>query len=288
MENLRLYIIRCLTNMHVGSGEVSYTLVDKQVQRDIITGFPTINSSSLKGSLKSFLKSEIDVEEIEKNIKYIFGDEEIGIGLYKIFPGMLLTIPVRSNVRPFFRATCPQIIRDFTNFIENFQCELSITGNFSDIKSDLEKIKDLADKNNNSIYILKEFNSDVENTDEIRIEGFNTKLDQSLNLENKEKIIEWFGENLIIINDNVFYEIIRELPIIARNKLNDGESENLWYEEVVPRETRFYFGTISSKESPKKYEDIFNKITEGHVQIGGNATIGYGYCDIKSILNSGK
>ncbi|MCW7999955.1 hypothetical protein CFK35_19015, partial [Clostridium sp. cpc1] len=87
---------------------------------------------------------------------------------------------------------------------------------------------------------------------------------------------------------SVFYEIIRELPIIARNKLNDGESENLWYEEVVPRETRFYFGTILSKKAPKEYEDIFDKITEDFVQIGGNATIGYGYCDIKSILNVGK
>lgn len=41
--------------MHVGSGDASYTLIDNQVQRDVITGFPTINSSSLKGSLRSFL-----------------------------------------------------------------------------------------------------------------------------------------------------------------------------------------------------------------------------------------
>ncbi|MCS4455235.1 RAMP superfamily CRISPR-associated protein [Clostridium botulinum] len=55
MDNFKIYTIRCLTNMHVGSGDASYTLIDNQVQRDVITGFPTINSSSLKGSLRSFL-----------------------------------------------------------------------------------------------------------------------------------------------------------------------------------------------------------------------------------------
>ena len=45
MCNVELYIIECATNMHVGSGDASFTVVDNQVERDVITNFPTINSA---------------------------------------------------------------------------------------------------------------------------------------------------------------------------------------------------------------------------------------------------
>ncbi|NFN88111.1 type III-B CRISPR module RAMP protein Cmr4 [Clostridium sporogenes] len=279
MDNFKIYTIRCLTNMHVGSGDASYTLIDNQVQRDVITGFPTINSSSLKGSLRSFLDPK---KEKSKAIKYIFGDEEDGIGNYKIFPGMLLSIPVRSNVKPFFRATCPRIVKDFLEFIENFQSEKECIQDIGSLKGDLKKFEEVVDKNKNGIWILKNFNSDidVESMKHLTVEEIGTKLTKKISFENEDKIKKIFGESLILIDDNSFSEIVDRLPVIARNKLDNGESENLWYEEVVPRETRFYFGAVLGKE----HQSEFNKI-EGKqpVQIGGNVTIGYGYCDIKSI-----
>ncbi|MBA4509569.1 type III-B CRISPR module RAMP protein Cmr4 [Clostridium sporogenes] len=278
MDNFKIYTIRCLTNMHVGSGDASYTLIDNQVQRDVITGFPTINSSSLKGSLRSFLKDGIDKEKI----KDIFGDEEKGIGKYKIFPGMLLSIPVRSNVKPFFRATCPRIVKDFLEFIENFQSEKECIQDIGSLKADLKKFEEEADENKNGMWILKNFNSDIdlEAMKNLTVEEIGTKLIKEISFENKDKIKKIFGESLILIDDNSFSEIVDRLPVIARNKLDNGESENLWYEEVVPRETRFYFGVVLGKEHQSEFGKIEGKQL---VQIGGNATIGYGYCDIKSI-----
>ena len=62
------------------------------------------------------------------------------------------------------------------------------------------------------------------------------------------------------------------LPIIARNVLENGESKNLWYEQVLPAETVLY--TIIQEEG----EELANALDGQIVQIGGNATIGYGYC----------
>ena len=44
------------------------------------------------------------------------------------------------------------------------------------------------------------------------------------------------------INDEEFTELCSDdnLPIIARNKLDDGTSKNLWYEQVLPAETILY------------------------------------------------
>ncbi|WP_010297512.1 type III-B CRISPR module RAMP protein Cmr4 [Clostridium senegalense] len=278
MDNFKIYTIRCLTNMHVGNGDASYTLIDNQVQRDVITGFPTINSSSLKGSLRNFLDPK---KEKSKAIKHIFGHKEDGIGNYKIFPGMLLSIPVRSNVKPFFRATCPRIVKDLLEFIENFQSEKECIQDIGSLKADLKKFEEEADKNKNVIWILKDFNSDIDEAMEnLTVEEIDTKLIKEISFKNEEKIKEIFGESLILIDDNNFSEIVDRLPVIARNKLDNGESENLWYEEVVPRETRFYFGVVLGKQYQSEFEKIKGKEP---VQIGGNATIGYGYCDIKSI-----
>lgn len=62
------------------------------------------------------------------------------------------------------------------------------------------------------------------------------------------------------------------LPIIARNVLDNGESKNLWYEQVLPAETVLY--TVIQEEGNELANALDGKI----VQIGANATIGYGYC----------
>lgn len=67
------------------------------------------------------------------------------------------------------------------------------------------------------------------------------------------------------------------LPIIARNCLENGESTNLWYEQVLPS-LSVLATVIVTKESGQM--DLLN---EKIVQIGANATIGYGYCKFVKI-----
>jgi CRISPR-associated protein Cmr4 len=68
-----------------------------------------------------------------------------------------------------------------------------------------------------------------------------------------------------------------ELPIIARNVLENGESKNLWYEQVIPMETIFY----TFLQSPDS--NLENILDKNIIQIGANATIGYGYCKFTKI-----
>ena len=37
-----VFKIRCLTNLHVGSGDINYNIVDKEVEKDPVTGVPVI------------------------------------------------------------------------------------------------------------------------------------------------------------------------------------------------------------------------------------------------------
>ena len=36
----RMYVINTLSNMHVGSGEVNYGVIDNLIQRDSVTNLP--------------------------------------------------------------------------------------------------------------------------------------------------------------------------------------------------------------------------------------------------------
>lgn len=67
------------------------------------------------------------------------------------------------------------------------------------------------------------------------------------------------------------------LPIIARNCLENGESTNLWYEQVLPS-LSVLATVIVTKESGQ-----MDSLNEKIVQIGANATIGYGYCKFVKI-----
>ncbi|MBK7696403.1 MAG: hypothetical protein IPI30_19460 [Saprospiraceae bacterium] len=51
------YLLRAVTNLHVGSGETNYGVIDKLIERDATTGFPCINSSGLKGAIKQKFKT---------------------------------------------------------------------------------------------------------------------------------------------------------------------------------------------------------------------------------------
>lgn len=118
------------------------------------------------------------------------------------------------------------------------------------------------------------------------LERFCSRLNTfGLNLtveELKDIMAQHCGRNVSVYVAEDFHRFCDdlELPIIARNCLENGESRNLWYEQVLPRET--VFGTLMLAKN-----DDLAKVLDGKiVQIGANATIGYGFCKLVKIANN--
>jgi len=254
------YLITCLTNMHVGSGGANYGVVDNLVQRDSINNMPAINSSSLKGALREFFK-DLWGENDEK-LNYIFGMDSSqnsgakgndDIGHYKFFPADLLVLPIRSNKKPFFRATAPMLIDTINAKAKAFKVDM-----FQD-ENPFPDNCIFTNPNNANFVILEDWKATIDET-----------VQTNPNL----------GENAVGFDDDTFKKLAKKLPVIARNQLDNGESKNLWYEEVVPRESRFVF--IVAKDG--KYSADFDEgLKDSIVQIGANASIGYGYVTITKI-----
>lgn len=250
------YRIEALTNVHVGSGDTNYGVIDNLIQRDVVTDLPTINGSGLKGALREFFVSK-EFKEIDK----VFGSSDNN-SAYRFLSANLLAIPLRSNKKPYFLATCPYIIKQLQNDTANFgyPIDLSAFQNFHP-----EKGKPIV------------FINDTNELNELLIEDFQEF--ESKAIPEKYPIFE-DCENLMILNNEDFKEICNDfnLPVIARNKV--GEDKNLWYEQVVPSKTLFYFTLMHNEENLAEFEKI---LVSDIIHIGANATVGYGFTKISKL-----
>ena len=252
------YKIITKTNLHVGSGDTNYGIVDNLVQRDTITNLPVINGSSLKGALRDHFKDLIEQNEPEtsRHFKKLFGDSD-NQGLIKFIDAKLLFLPLRSNKKPFYHVTSVETLRGIKELLESFN-----------IKLDFEELNGI-DK---SIVLDKE-DATIE---DVVCRAQNIDVNKLKNL---------FGiRNLAIFTEEDFNEAISNLPVIARNSL-EGNG-NLWYEEVVPRESIFvsilsFYNNIYQLGKDEKvintqYSKFKEKLTNDNIEIGANTSIGYG------------
>ena len=261
------YLITCLTNMHVGSGEANYGVVDNLVQRDPITEIPIIHSSSLKGALREYFKDEWRDKEGLDKLNYVFGTDPIRnggkteVGYYKFFDANLIVLPVRSNIKPFYRATANFVLKEINEMAKSLGLSTFDINPFNGNDEVKGKAKIAA---GNEGCILEDFET---------LPGLSMKTGATNNI----------GDNASLFHEDDFKELSKHLPVIARNQLENGESKNLWYEEVVPRESRFVFFVSKLETTGLDLSDFDTKIQEKVIQIGGNASIGYGYTKIKKL-----
>ena len=270
----KFYGLKCITNLFVGNGDNSYGIIDNQVEKDPILETPIIPSTSLKGSLRDFFENNSD-----NNIKIteIFGSDaketkNTNSGSYSFFTAQLLfrSMRVSDGNFTYCLVTTVDLLEKMVQMISDLNGDLPCDMQEA-IKKVKEKINNLKDKYG------------ISNKD-ISVEGYN--------LENCEKevnkvvdllnIFEKFnlknGVPIVILKPEIFKEI--DLPIVARNQLEDGLSNNLWYEEIVPHESIFYFAIMypDNNDSFKKFDE---ELRSNIIRFGGGASIGYGYCKIE-------
>lgn len=232
------YMIRCLTNMHVGKGDATYEVVDKCVQRDVTTGMPCIYSSSLKGALRQFFSKQGFAD-----IKYVFGSD------------------VSRDEKDGSKE------KESDNSNEGNPKEHSV-GNFTFFQANLLAYP-VQTTQEGATYILKTNKALQESIKELaKLLSAPFDIEKILPKETKKDLSN---------------EDLEQLPVIARNQLDNGESKNLWYEEVIPAESRFVF--FVSYDDEEIFVEFDKIIQEGVIQIGANGSIGYGFCKIANITN---
>ena len=169
-----------------------------------------------------------------------------------------MALPVRSSHDFYYLATCPAMLQECISLLQQFAPKHAMTEALMEL---LEQKKDAS----------QYFGDDHGN--DLRLEDLSNL---HYNPFKSDVLKPHLGDRLALLTTDDFDLVAGELPIIARNYLNDGISRNLWYEEYVPREARFL--TMVSREDGADHLNGFLNRTDHVVQLGANATVGYGLC----------
>lgn len=279
-----LFCIRTLSNLHVGSGSENYGVIDNLIQRDAATGFPCIHASSLKGAFREFFKNDMNMDDAF--LDHVFGSDKGASetaeeetekeensqpkkktkpGKYRFLQADIVSMPVRAMTLPYVNITCKSALDNIAHLLEG---------------KTFDNFNTFCSKAHGTIVDGIHF---ILNSAAIEIETENKSLmfDNSVNFSTLKPYI---GDHPGIVTDETFVEAVSDfgLPVIARNQLNDGKSGNLWYEQVLPRETRLFFFVLVPKNDPH-FNDFKKYLSENFVQIGANASVGYGVCQLTHI-----
>lgn len=221
MATTNAWLITPKTNLHVGNENASsYGLIDLEIQRDALTNLPCINSSSLKGAIREYARSQ----KMDDNV------------MIKVFGSDSEKKNSAKGGCNFFDATIIALPRPTDNLYELVYCK---------------KVVDRC-------------------IEKAALFGITLTIDK-LGLSTAREVSTDVFTSLCS-NDN--------LPIIARNVLDNGTSKNLWYEQVLPAESILFTITNGPEDILKTLSDtIDNEV----IQIGANATIGYGFCKIHKL-----
>ncbi len=250
MTKVKPFFIKVITPLHVGSGS-DLGVVDLPIQREAHTGFPKIEASSLKGSIRSSFTQENNEAEAEK----IFGKDD-NAGELGFSDAKILLFPVKSVKDVFAYITCPYIIDRFNIEIEEYKLpeveELTIS---KSSKIDLK----------NGDIILEEYAFDVSKNDKVKqLSDSLTKITKIKNLEQK----------LVIIPNEEFTHFVKNSTEVITRITIDNEKGvvkkgGLFTEEYLPSETVMYALALGKV-------DKFTNDNPKVLQVGGNSTLGKG------------
>lgn len=290
----RIMTLHALTFLHPGTGQ-NTGAVDLPVQRERHTGYPMIQSSGLKGSLRD--KAEQSKGKADAGLISVFGSSENGetAGALAVTDARILAFPMRSLQQVFVWVTCPLVLQRLAR-------DLSLIGQQGLIE-DYSLPEPLgfgnalvsAGSGFVSPLVLEEHALTLAETPEAGVSDDKVATAFHALCPNLD------SKRLVIISNEDFQFFVRHATqVSARIKLDEegkkttsGKGGNLWYEETLPPETVLYALLLANKPRTSAedaaladaatvmnwVEKLFPK-DKSYLQVGGNETVGQGWCQV--------
>lgn len=262
------------TPVHVGAGS-SVGAVDSPVQRERHTRIPIVPGSSLKGVLADLWNEKDDDGHWQRTPegKVLFGEDnnnaDAKAGSLLIGEARVLAFPVRSAKGMFAWLTAPVVLNRFKR---DTAADFNVPTVDGETALAFEKLK-LKDQ-----IVLEEYNFKVTGQpDDAIVSALKT-------LVVNDPVWSGIGEQLVVVSNEIFQHFCEHAcEVVTRIKVDDEKGTvvggALFNQEQVPSETLFYT-TVMAKDRAD-LETLKTELeTEQWLQIGGDATIGLGFCTV--------
>ncbi len=297
-------IFKAVTPVHAGASEGN-NMIDLPIQREINTGFPKIESTTLKGALRDLESWETIQDNNKQDIKNNIFGQEMNNGNHKngqlsFTDVKILFFPIKSSQGIYKLVTCPFILDRFCEDIDLLLNE----------HNDIEQIK--------KVYELYNLTKNIKNYEVKLINCKNdsnakehsdksTKKPEKLMLGNyifEKKLIEFkdldklnmfnnFKDKIAVISDENFKEIVTyftevQTRIKIDNKTMTAKNTGLFNQEYLPSETIMYCNVIEFKKlyNEKEWLKEFSKVVNENFNftLGGNITLGKGHMKVDKVV----
>jgi CRISPR-associated protein Cmr4 len=262
------------TSLHPGTGQTAGA-IDLPVAREVTTSYPVVVGSSLKGALRD--KAEQSWGIGNNKVNAVFGSESAA-GTLAVTDARLLLLPLRSLNGHYKWATCPYIL-------ERYIRDMKLAGIIADMVSIPEPVAGKAAALDDKRLYLEELAFDTVKTDLALLANEISRLIPH------ESVKKRLAGSLVVLNDNDFaYFAKYGLQVNARNVLNDKTktSRNLWYEETLSPDTLFYAMMLARSGHDESIKDMIELFGQNpYLQVGGNETVGQGWCAISCLPPGG-
>jgi CRISPR-associated protein Cmr4 len=200
----------------------------------------------------------------------------------------LLLFPVRSLTSQFKWVTCPDALRRY--LADSRRLGLTVDFEVPEPDDSVEDSLALVHETNHAgSLFLEEYRFKTKPVDLSAVIATLTRLMQ------REKAETGLQKQLVIVSNDSFAHLVNHatpvnahIALDALTKTTQGGA--LWYEETLPPETLLYIGLSASatrlKDDTQSAADILKRVlalfdTAPYLQLGGNETVGMGWCIVK-------
>jgi CRISPR-associated protein Cmr4 len=263
--NTAMLFWQALTPIHPGTGQVSASVIDLPVAREVATNYPFIPASSLKGVLRNGREDAASNVIFGQATGETVGDAALGRSVgtaaaLSLTDARLLCFPVRSYRGTFALITCPSLAQH--------------PGDGIALVADNAVVYVAQGQNQKVIF------EDIDLQSQHSPEA--SKIAQTiaeLALPQPER--RNFIERFVVVSDDVFgFFVDSATEVIARVRLDPQtktvEQGGLWYEEAIPAETLFSSFAMVDSGRLSGHNAWAELKQHPWIQVGGDASVGRG------------
>ncbi len=286
----KILFVHALSPLHAGTGQ-GVDVIDLPIAREKATGIPYIPGSTIKGVLR-------DACQDDKKVA-IFGPETANAsdhaGSAQFSDARLLLLPVRSLAGTFAWVTSPLLLRRFLRDAQNSQdvhppASVPEPANGTTCFVANQDCALLLQQQNAQRVVLEDLL--LAPTPHATIATWGSWLGNHL-FPTETYWKETLKSRLCIVHDDVLGFLLQTATeVTARIQLEPDKKTvkrgALWYEEALPAETILSglvvaAPTQQSGLDAKAVFEAIGQLTTATLQIGGNATVGRGLCQLQLI-----
>ena len=278
------------TSIHAGTGQ-NIGGVDLPIQREAHTDWPCVFGSAMKGALRNHAETRGNMDKA--SIPLVFGPVAESskasdhAGALAVTDARILLLPVRSLTGHFKWVTCPAVLKRLNRDLEMIGRSTIFT-----MPHELSAGAVATPDDSDPIF-LEEFQLTQTPTD---LKDVITELTK-FGIEQVE-----LESQLVVMCNNDFTDFCRTATAVTPHIAIENDKKtvrggSLWYEETLPPDTLLYVmllangarngvtPQLSDTEVLGKVTGMFTGENKPYLQIGGNETVGMGWCRVKEVTS---